>query len=74
MILVTANRRLIAILFARSLTFVLCKKALDANNNDLKQAEQWLKEEVKRAGMDKSQKMTVSVARSRWQTAILNRS
>lgn len=41
------------------LTFTLCKKALEANENDLDRAESWLKEEVKRSGLEKSQKMTV---------------
>lgn len=38
-------------------TFSNCKKALEANNNDLSKAEKWLAEEAKRQGWAKATKM-----------------
>ncbi|RWS28146.1 elongation factor Ts-like protein [Leptotrombidium deliense] len=34
--------------------FMLCKKALEANENDLKRAEQWLKEEAAKQGWERA--------------------
>uniref|UniRef100_A0A1E1XI49 Elongation factor Ts, mitochondrial n=1 Tax=Amblyomma aureolatum TaxID=187763 RepID=A0A1E1XI49_9ACAR len=38
-------------------TFSNCKKALEANNNDLKQAEKWLADEAKKHGWAKAAQM-----------------